>query len=147
MLWRWRRERWEIRDLERQLSNLYRARDAADLRSFRSGGASELTARDWNYEIASTEEAISELKSNRIRLEAIRYDVPLPLRSADIDTDANWSIGSNSGIVSLTSEGRRVVRDAIMREKQSRREWWAWWIPLLFGLIGSITGLLSALRH
>lgn len=103
--------------------------------------------RDWDYEIASVGELISEIKTSHLRVEALRYDVPLPLRSPDIQSDVNWSVGFNSGIISLTSEGRRAVRDAIVREKQSRRDWWAWWIPLAFGLIGSITGLLSTLRH
>jgi hypothetical protein len=147
MLWRWLRKHREIQTLECELSKLYRARDAADVRSFRSGGASELAERDWNYEIASIEEAISELRSTRLRLEAIRYDTPLPHRSAEIANDPNWSMGINSGVISLTREGRRIVRDSIAREKQSRRAWWAWWMPLVFGLIGAVTGLVSVFRH
>jgi len=141
------REHREIRDLEGKLSNLYRARDAADTRSFRSRGASDLEERDWDYEIVSVEEAISEMKSSHVRLEAIRYDVPLPPRSADIALDPNWSVGRNSGVVSLSCEGRRIVRDAIAREKESRRARLTFWTPIVFGLFGMVTGLVSAIRH
>lgn len=147
MLWRWFQEYRETQRLERQLLNCRIARDASHLRSFRSSGASELSERDWDYEIVSAEESIDELKSNQIIFQAIKCDVPLPSRSADIDSDVNWGVGFNSGIVSLTREGRHAVRCAITQEKRERREWWAWWIPLLFGSIGAITGLVSAWRH
>ncbi len=46
----------------------------------------------------------------------------------------------------LTDEGLRVVRAAIREEQKHKREAVGYWFGIAVGVIGAITGLVSAFR-
>jgi len=46
----------------------------------------------------------------------------------------------------LTDEGLRVVRKAIREEQKHKREAFGYWFGIAVGLIGAITGLVSAFK-
>jgi len=98
--------------------------------------------RNWDFDIEENSELIEQLLSRQIIREAKKFDLPLPPREPD---SAYWAEGHHNRRWSLTREGRTMVRFEIHQAKKERREGWTWWIPLVFGLIGSLTGLASIL--
>ena len=104
----------------------------------------ETIYQNWEFDVRSTAEEIDALKSKQLLLKANKYDIPHP----DRDSRNNyWEQGHYSQKWALSVGGRNLLRSLIRREQRERRERWGWLIPVIFGLIGAITGLASVLRH
>ena len=79
--------------------------------------------------------------------------VPLPsmehqiyLYSYDTRLMIRDGLGRLNDALILNAAGRFAVRAAIRTEQRERRERWVWWIPIVFGLIGALTGLVSVFK-
>lgn len=129
---------------EYELARRCKKRDA-DIRELRAlhEPESEITFADhaWHETMAPLNDEIQMEKTARIRRRADKYELPLP------DGEGHWTKGSYPDVSYLTVKGRRFLRAEIRREKKERREELIWLIPLGFGLIGAVTGLISAWRH
>jgi hypothetical protein len=75
---------------------------------------------------------------------AEKYDLEPPPRESD---GADWTEDSRYGEWYLTSAGRTQLRAAIRGEQRDRRERLTWWVPIIFGFIGTLTGLASILKE
>ena len=126
----------------------YRARRDAEIRKARNlkKTADEIDGivRDWEYDIRSTEEEIDFSKSSRLIRKANKCDIPHPDREP---LHNYWETGHYSQRRFLSVAGRALLRADIRREQRERRERWGWLIPVVFGLIGAITGLVSVLNR
>jgi hypothetical protein len=96
----------------------------------------------WDFDFEDNTELIDEILSRQIFRAAKKCDLPLPPREED---SQYWNRGHIYGSWSLTREGRTLARFDIHQAEQAQRERWTWWVPLVFGLIGSLTGLASIL--
>jgi hypothetical protein len=76
------------------------------------------------------EEKIEQLKIYRLERIAKRLDLPIPHRGEDVSDSAQ----------------RAELRDVIRGERRARREQLLWWVPLVFGLLGALTGLIAVFR-
>jgi hypothetical protein len=126
---------WRLRELDRKYEQYWKNRDADP------GGPN---SRDWDYEMWLVESEINWIRTAQLLRTARRYDIPLPDRAPNIDSDLDWSM-DQAGAFSLTRSGRTKVLDAIREERRNRREYWAWLVPIVFGLVGAATGIIGAL--
>jgi hypothetical protein len=103
------------------------------------------------YEKVKTEIAV--LKTNYLLELAERYDVPIPSTFAAFNFGAvggaetlppDWSRSPNPpNALFLKDNARRALLKTIRGERQEIHNLWAWLIPLIFGLVGALTGLAS----
>jgi hypothetical protein len=101
---------------------------------------------------------ISELNSLWLIEEAKRYDVKVPENKFE-DREGDWEKSEDRGdwefsyskeIWMLNSQARAELRSAIRKEQKERRELWQMklvWATAITGLIGTLTGFVSALHR
>jgi hypothetical protein len=129
---------------ERELTRSLKKQDAY-IRELRAQHRPESDITDAHYEwldaIAPLSEEIQVEKTERIRRRAEKYDLWPP------DGEGHLTNGLYPDVSYLTAKGRHFLRAEIRREKRERREELVWLIPLVFGIIGAMTGLISVWQH
>jgi len=123
---------------ERELARLFAKRDIY-IRDLKTGAEARDAYLEWNDIVGPLSDEIEGEKSARLMRRAKKFDLPEP------DGEGHWTQGFYSHNQYLTAKGRAFLRAEIRREQREGRERWVWWIPLVFGLLGSITGLASVL--
>lgn len=141
---RLRRLQKERRRINKLIDN--RLRDEKEYKD-EDGIISGLTWRD-TIEMDKVDEAINLLNSRWIIEQAERYDLPSPYFKQELGGD--WQEARFSDPLILSRSARLELRSAIRKEQKERRELWQMklvWVTALAGVIGTLTGLISALHR
>ncbi len=59
----------------------------------------------------------------------------------------NWVRAETNGMLYLQPHLQEELQQKVRDEQRNRWDSWARWVPILFGLIGALTGLVSVFRH
>jgi hypothetical protein len=94
-----------------------------------------------NNELRVIDDDWEEIRSNKMKKLAIRYDLVIPKREKD-DNDENWDL-SYIGSYYLNSVGRNKIKMQLREEQKWNRDRITIIGTIFLGLIGGITGLLS----
>lgn len=91
------------------------------------------------------QERLTLLESRRLISLARKYNVPLPeLADSEIYYQVEWVINKDRPRC-LTEKGFSTVLLKIEEAKKQRREKLGYWLGLVIGLIGAITGLVAVI--
>ncbi|MFK0309695.1 hypothetical protein ACIQUF_00480 [Pseudomonas sp. NPDC090233] len=86
------------------------------------------------------------IQTEYLRGKAERLLIPMPdLSDRTMYDQVEWDKDPKQPKY-LTDLGLRTVRSAIREEQKHRRESVMFWFGIVFGLIGAVTGLISALK-
>jgi hypothetical protein len=141
---------FQIWRLERQKNRL-RRRYGAEISSARARKARQDEIEQIMilemHEVDEVLDGISFCHSVYLRLQAERLDIPVPqfVAGGGLGSE-NWTQSEFTGKYRLSDHARHVLREKIALAMKEQREKWTWWIPIIFGLIGSLTGFLSVMR-
>lgn len=84
--------------------------------------------------------------TQRLRFQADRLGVDLPaITDVGMYRQVDWDDDKNQPYY-LTDAGIRVARDIIRAEAKHRQEVVGFWVTCIVGVIGALTGLVSAFR-
>jgi hypothetical protein len=98
-------------------------------------------------EIELTDEEVNLLNSRRLIEQAERYDLPIPEFKRE---GGHWQESRFGDSWMLNRDARVELRSAIRKEQKERRELWQMklvWVTALAGVIGTLTGLISAIHR
>lgn len=143
----WLQKKFLIRRLRKRVASWSAERDAeirAAVKQKKSREDIEDIGRNWEYDICSTEDEIEEMRSSHLIALATKYDVPIPSSS---DLAEYWERSNYTGKHYLNGIGRARLRAELNREQREWRDRWVWLIPVVFGLLGSATGIISLLTR
>ncbi|MBF8726084.1 hypothetical protein [Pseudomonas putida] len=136
---------WRFRADLRRLDAIQRAVEAGrppDTREAHESGA----IKQFFDEISDIQESRRSLITANYRRKAAQLSVPMP----DPKDPELWEEVENSMLqlefTCLTTKGEQSIRAAIREEQKHRREAVSYWFAIAVGLIGSITGLISAFK-
>jgi hypothetical protein len=96
-----------------------------------------------NFELDQIDEEIAALVTTQLRNTANRLLVPIP----DLNDEAFWIELNTLARMALTPVGISELRSAIRKERKERLANLAFWVNIILGLIGSITGLIAVLKN
>lgn len=105
-------------------------------------GIEELWAEE-GFEMEQIDEEIDALVTEYLCNTARR----LRVMGAVWEDEAMWKNLETLARKGLTPKGEMELRSAIRKEQQARRAGLAFWIPIIFGLIGLITGLIAVIKN
>ncbi len=102
-------------------------------------------------ELGLLDDEISELITDRLISRAQRVYVPIPKKPIPEEGEMHpenehWE-QNELGNWHLKTKGISEVRNLIRQEEKERREKIAFWISILFGLIGAFTGLIAIIKN
>jgi len=127
---------WHVRRDIRHINKIY-VRFIANA----TGQEREQLTAEWAFERTLVDERHRGLETERLQKKADRFYVPLPLLASD-----HWQKGP-TGVWYLTPDGAEKVRRAIYEERKQRQQIWMPWIAAAVGVIGTLTGLILALKN
>jgi hypothetical protein len=84
---------------------------------------------------------ISYLITQNLRSKAEKLLLPFPT------SNELWEQSPRTGKRFLTNEGIIEIRTKIRKEQRKRREKIAFWISILIGLIGALTGFMAVIKR
>jgi hypothetical protein len=90
---------------------------------------------------------IALLQTQRLLEQAQHYLVPIPSNEIQGNIVQHWVQSKISGRFWLTPKSMVDLRALIRAEQKDRWDFWSRWVPIVFGLIGATTGLVSMLRR
>jgi len=135
---------WRLQRSKRQIRNAY----AKDLKQARAQKESQDKLDELIHnEMSETDyvsDEIASLHSNRLIQRADSLDVPTP--DFEPGDGLTWSRSDTTGRYYLSDNARHELRTLLDAANKSRREALIWWVPIIFGLIGAITGLASVFK-
>jgi hypothetical protein len=140
---RWFPDQYYKRQINRT-KDLYRE----DLKKANNEDKQELIANE-TYEITSLRYELDEIKSDRALKKASKYNLLIPDTYLNINTleiSDDW-VESNYGPIILSSKGRNKILKEYREEIRWRRERNMSYFSLIYGLVGSITGLLAIILN
>lgn len=120
----------------RRINRLY-----VSLITHATGQEREALVAEWEVERMVLDEEQRGLLTEQLQKKATRCAVPLPLLSS-----AQWERGPHTGLWYLTPEGTEQVRRAVYEERKRRREIWVPWLLAVVGVLGTLTGLILAVK-
>ncbi len=138
------REKIRLWRLEADLNRLtaqHQAAVKASIKEKKSGDEIDGLRYGGDFEIDDTAEVISELRTQQLLRKAKKYDLIIP----DHGDERFWTQGGIYGEWLLTPRGRNHLRANVIQAQKDWRDGLTWWVPLVFGLIGALTGLTSIL--
>ena len=89
-------------------------------------------------------EEIAVLITQYFRHKAEKKFLPVPPIN---DKDGFWEQGQYTGKWYLTKKGITELQSLIRKDGKEKREMFSYWISILFGLIGAITGLIAVIKR
>jgi hypothetical protein len=154
----------KLRDLQKQKRRVFKLYDKRrhDQKAHKNEEIKEAIEYEEMHEISEIEDEIKELHSRRIIEQAERYDLVVPefkLGDAREESEEDWKKSYYNGdwekslyreTWMLNGRARAELRSAIHKEQKERREFWQMklvWATALAGVIGTLTGLVSALHR
>jgi len=99
-----------------------------------TGEARQRLEAQWSYEFFMVQEQIDELQSDRVREQAERLDISIPIMAEGDFWERLNHIGDR---LVLTTRGREEMREKIRKEKKQIREGWAFYLQMVI-TIGSL---------
>jgi hypothetical protein len=136
------RYEWRLRQLQRgkrRLVTNYAKQRLALPKGIERAAAREKINSDERIDLEEANEEISFVTTSHLVQEAQRLIVPIPPR----DNGEYWYIDNTFGHSHLTTAGVIKLRSDIRAERKARRELPMSLLPMLIGVIGALTGLLS----
>lgn len=97
-----------------------------------------------SFDLRSVDENISSLVTKYLASKANQKFLPVPPMN---DKDGFWEQGHVTREWYLTNKGITEVRKLIREDSKESRESVAFWVGILFGLLGLIIGLISVLNR
>ena len=78
---------------------------------------------------------------------SVCHKLIIPIPKFESENYYKYDFDDNNGErYILSSNGFYIVRQMIRTEKKERREFFSFWVIILFGLIGAITGLVAVFK-
>jgi hypothetical protein len=96
------------------------------------------------FETDYVSDEIAALHSDRLLQQADYLDIPVP--DFEPGDGLTWDRSDMTGRYYLSHDARHKLRSLVDAANKSRREALIWWVPIIFGLIGAITGLASVFK-
>jgi len=97
-----------------------------------------------SFELDMINEEIAVLKTRYLRYRAEKKSLPIPQMN---DKDGLWETGHYTGRWYLTNKGITELLSLIRKDRKERMEIFSYWVAILFGLIGAITGLIAVIKR
>lgn len=97
-----------------------------------------------SFELNMIYEKILTLKTQYLSDIADKKSLPIPPRN---EKDGLWESGHYTGRWYLTNKGIAELRSLIRKDRKERMEIFSYWVAILFGLIGAITGLIAVIKR
>jgi hypothetical protein len=104
----------------------------------------------WGQKSDYIEDRIALEESDYLQRRASLLDVPAPTfveppdgLGVALPGSENWKRLSGSNRYFLVAAARHALRQDVNAAERARREIWTWWVPIGFGAIGALTGLIS----
>lgn len=97
-----------------------------------------------SFDLDNINEEIAVLITQYLRHKAEKKFLPVPPLN---DKDGFWKQGQYTGKWYLTNKGITELQSLIRKDGKEKREMFSYWISILFGLIGAITGLIAVIKR
>lgn len=98
---------------------------------------------DERFESDLISDEIQSLHSRYLTRQASVLDIPIPKFTKTGPGYEKWTQSEVTGRYRLSNEARHDLRALVEAAAKAKRESWTWWVPIIFGLIGAITGLMA----
>ncbi len=140
--------RWVLNAKLHRINRIYRKLVADAEKKLTPDELQELQV-EWYSESEPIEEELRSIFADKLVKKANRLKVPIPPKciTGRDEVNGNWQRGTFTGLWYLTSEGLSKLRSSIRAERRERRDAAAFWIAVLTGLIGALTGLIAVWRR
>lgn len=98
-------------------------------------------------DIAGEYQRVDAMETKYIERKALRYGFEMPDKSnPEYYAKVEWDIDPNEPLY-LTSAGKEHLREMLHAIRKERREAAGFWLALVLGLLGSITGLIAVINQ
>lgn len=137
--------KWQLWKIEHWRAKLHKdfeekARQLRKDKSKSQNDFAELDSEEY-YETRMIDEEVNLLYSRRLLDEANRCAVEIP------QGEDSWASTEDGSRNYLTYAGRLALRERIRPLKDDDFQEWSRWVPIIFGLIGALTGLFAILHR
>jgi len=127
---------WLLKRKLSQINRIFR-KEIADAERKSTNKDPEAVLSEWHFEAIWIEEELQDIFDTHLIKKAYRLHISIPKKGEGI-----WEKGE-TGRMLFTPAAREDLRKAVREVRKEQREAAMFWISVLFGMIGALTGLIA----
>lgn len=135
--------------LERQINRDFAAQIKEANSKNDKDAISQLEYNHWFTLTEIHDSRLARIQQKWIR-KAEKLMIPVPPQNTEKifrDDDENWEYSRPTNEILLKSHAMIKLRSEVRREQKERRDVYSYWITIIVGLVGALTGLASVLMR